>query len=285
MSKIRNSWSLIKASAAVLRADKELIIFPIVSSIGVLIVTATFAFPMLLAGFFDSLFEGESQVFGYFVGFAFYIVQYTVIIFANSALVGAAMIRLRGGDPTVGDGFRIAFKHIGSILVYALLSATVGMILRWLSERGKLLGRIVASAAGMAWNLATYLVVPVLVIEEVGPWEAVKRSANLLKKTWGEQIVGNFGIGAVFGLLAFAVILLGALVFFIVIPTQSITLIALTALAFVLIFVFMGLIQSTLNGIYVAAVYRYAAEGETSGFFDEEMVRGAFRLKKEKENK
>ena len=66
------------------------------------------------------------------------------------------------------------------------------MILRWLSERG-LLGRIVASLFGLAWNIVTYLVVPILVVEGIGPIEAVKRSGALLKKTWGEQIVGNFG--------------------------------------------------------------------------------------------
>ena len=118
-ARVRNSWTLIKASADVLRADKELIVFPIVSAIGVLIVTASFALPMFVAGFFDSVFAGEAQILGFFVGFLFYIVQYFVIIFANSALVGAAMIRLRGGDPTVGDGFRIAMQHIGAILGYA----------------------------------------------------------------------------------------------------------------------------------------------------------------------
>ncbi len=191
LKKLSNSWALIKASAAVLRADKELIVFPIISAIGVLIVTLTFAFPMMLAGMFDSLLKGKSQVFGFIVGFVFYVVQYTVIIFANSALVGAAMIRLRGGDPTVGDGFRIAMKHIGSILLYALISATVGTILRWISERSKMLGRIVASLVGMAWNLATYLVVPVLVVEGVDPMTAIKRSASLLKQSWGELCVAD----------------------------------------------------------------------------------------------
>jgi site-specific recombinase len=119
--------------------------------------------------------------------------------------------------------------------------------------------------------------VPVLVVEGVGPMEAIKRSANLLKKTWGEQIVGNFSIGLVFGLLTVLVILLGIPIFIWVISTNSPALIALTALLFVLIFVFVGLINATLTGIYVAAVYRYAAEGEASGFFSEEMVRGAFR--------
>jgi len=276
-TRIQNSWTLIKASAAVLRADKELVVFPIVSAIGVLVVTVSFALPTILAGFLDTLLEGQAQILGFAVGFLFYVVQYTVIIFANSALVGAAMIRLRGGDPTVGDGFRVAMKHIGAILGYALISATVGMILRWLSERGKTVGRITSSIVGLAWNLATYLVVPVLVVEGVGPVEAIKRSGNLLKKTWGEQIVGNFSIGLVFGLLAVLLIILGIPIFILVASTHSPVLIALTALLFVLMFVFMGLISSTLNGIYVAAVYRYAAEGEASGFFSAEMVQEAFR--------
>ena len=134
-NKIKNSWNLMKASAAVLRADKELMIFPIISSIGVLIVTATFAFPMMAADIFDKMGSGNAQYVTYIVLFLFYVVQYTVIIFANSALIGAAMIRLNGGDPTVGDGFRIAFQHIGNILGYALLSATVGLVLRMISER------------------------------------------------------------------------------------------------------------------------------------------------------
>jgi len=277
-ARIRNSWALIKASAGVLRADKELVVFPIVSSIGLLMVTASFALPMLLAGFFDALFDGKAQILGAVVGFAFYAVQYTVIIFANAALIGAATIRLRGGDPTVKDGFRIAFQHIGVIISYALVSATAGMILRWLSERGKL-GRVVSSIAGLAWNLATYLAVPVLVLEDVGPWQAIQRSASLLKKTWGEQIAGNLSVGLILGLAVVGVILLGIPVFFLVIQTGSVALIVVTALLFVLVFMLLGLIHSTLNGIYVAAVYRYAAEGETGGMFSPEMVQGAFKVK------
>jgi hypothetical protein len=222
---------------------------------------------------------GRARVLGFIVGFLFYVVQYTVIIFANSALVGAAMIRLRGGDPTVSDWLRIAMQHIGAILGYALISATVGTILRMISERGKTVGRIVSSILGLAWNLATYLAVPVLVVEGVGPLEAVKRSANLLKKTWGEQIVGNFSIGVVFGLLTMLVILLFIPVIVLAVSSGSAVLIALAVMVLVLVLVFMGLINSTLNGIYIAAVYRYAAEGDAGSFFSEEMVQGAFRLK------
>ena len=129
MDRIRNSWELVKASAGVLQADKELIVFPVVSSLALLLVTATFAIPFLLSSLFDSIIAGESRVLGFIVPFAFYLVQYFVIIFSNTALVGAAMIRLEGGDPTLADGFRIAWERVGNIFGYALVSATVGMIL------------------------------------------------------------------------------------------------------------------------------------------------------------
>lgn len=276
-TRIANSWELVKASAAVLRADKELILFPIVSSIGVLIVTATFAVPMLLAGIFDTLLAGESRVFGVVVAFLFYVVQYLVIFFANSALVGAAMIRLRGGDPTVGDGFRIAFSHLRVIVGYALIAATVGLILRWLSERRGALGRIAASLLGLAWNIATFLVVPVLVVEDVGPMDAIRRSVELLKRTWGEQIAGNLSIGLIFGLLTFAVVLLGVPVIVLAAMSKSVVLIVLAILILVLALVFLGLINSALSGIYTAAVYQYAVTGETAGYFRQDLVQNAFR--------
>ena len=208
LTRLSNSWELVKASVAVLRDDKELIIFPIISTVGVLLVTISFALPMIFAGVFDSLISGQENnagVISFIVAFLFYVAQYFVIIFFNSALIGAAMIRLRGGDPTLSDGFRIAFSHIGSIFGYALIASTVGIILRTISERSNFLGRIVVSLIGLAWNLATFLVVPVLVVEEVGPFEAVKRSAQLLRRTWGEQIAGNLSIGVFFGALTIAV--------------------------------------------------------------------------------
>jgi hypothetical protein len=270
---------LVKASAAVLRADKELILFPILSMVGVLIVTVTFAVPMILAGVLETVTEQGGQAVGVVVGFLFYVVQYCVIFYANTALVGAALIRLEGGDPTVRDGFRIASQRLGTIIGYALIAATVGMILRALAERGGLLGRIVSSLIGMAWNMATFLVVPVLVVEDVGPLEAVQRSAQLLKKTWGEQIVGNLSIGLVFGLIGLLVFLGGLPLIILAVGTDSVAVIGLAVLLFVLALVTVGVLSSTLSGIYSAAVYRYAAEGNVSGHFDADLVQSAFRHK------
>jgi len=267
------SWNLVKASWSVLRDDKELIIFPIVSAFAAMGVMIIFAVPGFLL-----YAAGGNEILGFILAFLFYLVLYTVMTFANSALVGAALIRLRGGDPTVGDGFQIAFSRLGTILGYALIAATVGMILQMLNERGTL-GKIVRSILGTAWNLITYLVVPVLVVENVGPIEAVKRSAALLKRTWGEQVTGGAGMGIVFFLFfVLATILAGAGVF-VGVALDSVGLIVAFVIFGVLMYVALALISSTLGGIYSAAVYRYAAEGETGNQFAPELIQNAFRTK------
>lgn len=280
--RISNSWKLVKASFNVLKADKELLIFPIVSSIASLIVLATFAIPMFLTGLLEG-FAGDAnpatKILSYTVAFTFYLTQYFVIIFSNSAIVGAAMIRLKGGDPTVRDGFRIAFDHIGSIFGYAVISATVGMILRWISERGSL-GQIVSFLGGLAWGLATYLVIPILVIENVGPIEGVKRSTKMLKETWGEQIVGNFGIGTITGLLTVAIIIVGALLAFALAAAANSVIPVFILLAVVVVLVIaINLVGTALNGIYTAALYRYAVEGDTGGMFEKELIADSIRRK------
>ena len=279
MSRISNSWELVKASWNVLLADKELVIFPIISFFASMVVVATFIVPMIFAGAFDAIFAGGSQVFGFLVGFVFYIFLYFVTFFFNSALVGAAMIRLEGGDPTVGDGLRIAMQHIGSIFGYAVIAATVGMILRAISERSGILGRIVISIIGFVWNIATFLVVPVLVVEKVGPVDGVKRSAELLKKTWGEQIAGNFSIGLIFTLLFFAVIIGSGLLIAVAFMANLIWLGITLILLDIVVLIVLGLISSSLNGIFTAAVYQFATTGE-SKYFDPEMVKNTFKQKR-----
>jgi len=279
--KLSNSWELVKASAAVLQADKELLLFPVISAVLSILVVVTFAVPAMLAGVFASGFPEATGIpaAGYAAVLLFYVVQYFVIFFCNTALVGAALIRLRGGDPTVADGFRIAASRAGDILGYALIAATVGMLLRAISERSGLLGRLVVGLLGLAWNLATFLVVPVLVVEDVGPIEAIRQSASYLKRTWGEQIVGNLGMGLVFGLISLGTLAAGVVLLVAAAATESAALIIFVAVCLLLAFVAIALVSSALSGVYAAAVYRYAAEGQTGGFFTPAMVRSAFRRK------
>lgn len=277
---LSNSWALVKASANVLRLDKELMVFPLLSGVATVLVTASFFIPVLAIGgptAIGAWAEEGGTYLAYVVAFLFYLVQYTVIFFFNSALVGAALIRLDGGDPTVGDGLAIAGKRMGSIVGYAAVAATVGMLLRAISERVGFLGRIAVGLLGMGWTLATYLAVPVLVTKDVGPLDAVKESAALFKRTWGEQVVGNFGMGwavALMNLSWIAVCVLAGIVAGQIAPAAVLAVVVVAVVGFILL----ALFASALKGVYTAALYRYASTGD-SGLFDPSMVEGAFRPK------
>jgi len=278
VEKISNSFALVRASANVVMSDKELLVFPLLSGVATILVTATFVAPIFLAGgtqlFAD---EGPVGLAGTVAMFGFYVVQYGVIFFFNAALVGAALIRLDGGDPTIGDGLAIASKRMGSILGYAVIAATVGMILRAISERGGFIGRLAAGLVGMSWTFASYLTVPVLVTKDIGPIDAVKESAMIFKRTWGEQVAGNFGVGAAMTLLMLGWMGVGVLTIYL--AAQVSTTAVLPAVAIMVLgAVMIGLFGATLSGVYTAALYRYAMTGEVSDF-DARMMGNAFRPK------
>jgi hypothetical protein len=273
-----NSFALVKASANVLRLDKELMVFPLMSGIATVLVAASFIAPIFMIG--PEIFvEGESASYAaYAFGFLFYLVQYFVIFFFNAALVGAALIRLDGGDPTVSDGLAIASKRMGSILGYAAIAATVGMVLRFIAERAGFLGRIVTGLIGLAWTLTTYLTVPILVTKDIGPVDAVKESVAIFKRTWGEQVVGNFGMSLAVTLMGISWTCVGFVMMFLATPMGAYGVVPAIAI-WVLGYVFLALFASALNGIYTAALYRYAITGD-AGYFDADILGNAFRPKK-----
>jgi hypothetical protein len=273
-AKFSRSWELVKASAAVLRSDKELLVFPVVSGIATLLVLATFALPVLTL----KLFENGVGPLGYALGFLFYLCQYFVIFFFNSALVGAAMIRLNGGDPTVADGLRIARERIVPILGYAAIAATVGLLLKAMKNKDNFIVSMLASLLGTAWTVASFLVVPVLVANKIGPIDAVKKSIELLKTTWGENAVGQLGIGFVFGFIMVGVIIVGvalSILGFTVSPYVGATLAVLAVLSALTV----AIIQSALSGVYAAALYRFANDGKAPQGFEGMGLQTAFQAK------
>lgn len=281
-ARLSRSWTLVKASASVLRQDKELLVFPMVSLVALGFVMAAFILPIFGLGMLDGLSGGSSHAIeagAYVIAFLFYFCQYFVIFFFNAALVGAAMIRLEGGNPTLGDGLRIAFSRVGAIAGYAFISATVGMILRAIQERVGFIGKIVVAMLGVGWALATYLVVPVLVVRKVGPIDAIKESALLLKKTWGENVIGQAGIGLAFGFIFMGVILVSIVLLFGAFASGSVPVIVATAIVILLAIGLTGLVQAALGGIYAAALYRYASTGKPTPGFEPETLKLAFAPK------
>lgn len=282
--KFARSWALMKASAAVLRSDKSLLVFPLLSGLCTLLVAASFLIPVgLMAigeGHAGARVEEGMSAGAYLLMFGFYLVQYFVIIFFQTALTGVALMHLRGEPTSVAAGFALARARLPQILGYALIAATVGLVLRMIQERLGLLGRLVVGFIGLAWTVATFLVVPVLVSKDVGPIDAVKESVGLLKRSWGENLIGNGGIGIVFGLLMVLAVLVGAVLIGAAVATQSVVAIVVAAVIVVMGFVLLGLVQASLQGIYSAALYRYAESGEASVGFDQALLQQAFAPKK-----
>lgn len=284
--KFARSWALMKASAMVLRSDKSLLVFPLLSGLCTLLVAASFLIPVALM-VIDGEHSGQDfhqrmSAGAYLLMFAFYLVQYFVIIFFQTALTGVALMHLRGEPTSVGAGFALARSRLPHILGYALIAATVGLVLRMVQERLGLIGRLVVGFLGLAWTVATFLVVPILASEDMGPVDAVKRSVELLKRSWGENLIGNGGIGVVFGLLMLVAVLVGAVLIGGAFALQSIVAIVLAVTVVVLGFILLGLVQSSLQGIYSAALYRYAETGDASVGFDQALLEQAFRSKQKK---
>ncbi|MGC1549047.1 MAG: DUF6159 family protein [Rhodanobacter sp.] len=282
--KFARSWALMKASAGVLRSDKSLLMFPLLSGLCTLPVAASFLIPMgvaLMAGGHAGELTDRRMSLGYYVVlFAFYLVQYFVIIFFNTALAGAALQRLRGEPTSLSAGIAVARSRWDSILGYALIAATVGLLLRMLQERLGFIGRLVVGFFGLAWTVATFLVVPVLASQDTGPIDAVKHSVELLKRTWGENLIGNAGLGVAFGLMTFLALLVAALLIGGAIALQSVAAIVIVGALVLVGLTLLSLIQASLHGVYAAALYRYAEEGQVGGGFDQALLESAFRTKK-----
>lgn len=279
-ARFSRSWKLVKASAEVLRQDKELMLFPLFSSIAAIMVAASFILPVALSGGFDQVESaGSTEPWLWFWVFTFYLSQYFVIFFFNSALVGAAMIRLNGGDPTVADGLRIASGKIGVIFGYAMIAATVGLILRMLEERLGIIGQWIVALIGVAFTVATFLTVPVLVSKDIGPLDAVKESASLLKKTWGENLIGNGGIGLAFLAVYLALFAVGGGLLYLAAMSGSAALMAALIGVVIIGFIVAALLQAALQGVYSAALYQYATNGQVGGAFSTDVMQDAFKLK------
>jgi len=280
--RLARGWELAKASWKVLKLDKELLFFPLLSGVACLLVLASFAVPLWGTDYFETVMDEEAAAgqdpVAYVILFAFYFANYFVIVFFNSALVGCAIIRFKGGDPTLGDGFRAAGARLPQIVAWALVSATVGLVLRVVESRSERAGQFVAGLLGMAWSAVTYFVVPVIVIEKTGPIEAAKRSFAILRKTWGEALSANFGIGFIVilaGLLGLVPIVLG----FFALGAGLVPLAVALFVCGVVLMILVALISSALNAIVVGALYLYAADGTVPQHFDGDLLRGAFVAK------
>jgi len=261
--KFSYTWELMTASWDVLKQDKELLVFPLISGISCLAVLASFAAPLWYTGNWhppgrDA--HWQQQVAYYGVLFLFYLCNFAVITFFNTAIIAGAIDRMSGGDPTVRSCLSAAFSRLSLIFGWAIVSATVGLVLRFIEDRSEKVGSFVAGLLGMGWSVASYLVVPILVAERKSPIDALKASASLLKKTWGEQLIGNFSFGLVFFLLSIPAYLAIGFAFYAGAAMKLIPLAIVAGAVGVSYLIVLALVQSALASIFQAALYLHTRQ-------------------------
>ena len=279
--RLSNGWRIGKISLKTIQENPSLMLFPIISGFSLILVTLSFfgggymLFGTDIIAAADSSGSGSEtavSAFVYFLVFLFYLINYFVIVFFNVGLVHCAKMILEGKETSVGEGINYALTRISSILAWAVLAATVGLILKTIQERAGALGGFITSAIGMVWGIATYFVVPVIAYEDVSPFEAVKRSGQMIKDKWGESIGANFSFGlfALIGIL-FVAIPIGYLVGAMINPIVGIV-------AGILIFLLVQTAVSAANMVFLAAAYQHVNE-EPTGYFESDVLDDMFTRK------
>lgn len=274
------SKQLVKESWAILKQDKELVAIPIIATICSTIVLVLFA----VAGYFLQLrygLENPGQPIYYLLVFVYYLAAYFVVAFFSAVLVTCVSIRMKGGNPTLKQGIDNAMAHLGTLLLWSLVSATVGVILRLISERAGIFGRIGVWIVGVVWSLATFFIIPVLVLENLSVGQGIKRSKEIFLKTWGQNVVGGIGMGLFFGLLFLGVLVVavGAIIAVSNLAHPLIPMIIIGAL-FAIFTVILAIISSTLSNIFHVALYNFAANGAAPAGISPELIQGAFKPKR-----
>lgn len=276
MGRIATGWALTKQSWVVLKNDRSLVIFPILSAIFASIAVVVIMVPAVFA---DAIVQGGNNQEGIIAAIGAAVTIYVSTFFAiffNVALAACAARSLRGEDTKVSEGISAAMRQLGPILGWTLVAGTVGVILRVLENRLPLLGQIAVAIAGAAWSVATFFIVPVIAMEGTGPFASLKRSVQVIKAKWGEGATGQVAISGATGLIVFGIVFVGGAGVYALMAVHlapvAIAIGVVTAAAVIVV----AVVSSALNSIFRVAVYQYAITGQAPVAFDPQMVQAAF---------
>ncbi len=284
--RFKRSWEVTKQTFSIMMHDKEILLFPILAAIFSLIAFVALVAPVFVTAFVTgALGSDASPLLLYFGIFLFYFVSAFFSVFFNAGVVHIAKTRMDGGDATFMDGIRAAFSHLGKLIQWSLLTATVGLILNMLESQARqkggiigMLGRIATSLLGLAWAIVSTFVVPAIILKDQGPIDALKSSTAAIKKTWGESLVKWFGLStvknAILLLLSLFFLLPGILSFGISV-SLAVFLIAMWLIGMMLV----SVVFKAADMIFDTALFVYADTGKEPAMFTGGVIKNAFHKK------
>jgi Family of unknown function (DUF6159) len=271
--RLSNGWTIAMNSFKVLRENQQLIIFPILSGISLILIMASFFTAALgFSGWKIDNMNEPNTILSYAILFAYYIANYFVVVFFNMALVHCTSLYFKGEEVTVKKGIQFSMSRIGTIFAWAVLAGSVGAILKIIQENVGTLGKIITGIIGIVWGVATFFVVPVIAYENLGPIDAFKRSSQLMREKWGQSI----GAGFSFGLIQLAGIIIVAIIgFSIGAAIHPVAGIAAAVLSFLLL----QTVISAAQTIFVSSVY-HNINGDPVEHYNQQFVDNLFVSKK-----
>ena len=267
----RRTWGLAKSSMTVIRLDRELLVLPVLNAVAAVVFGLVL---WIIASGLGADFSGNSDSDGGgMIALAVLgLLGLNVInTFFKGALVSGAHERFTGGDPTIGSSLSGAAGRLHRLLPWALMATTVGIIMSIIERQGGQLGRIARGLFDMAWGVITFLIIPVVMFDDLGPIKGLKRSGQLLRTSWGENLTAQVG----FGLLTIVMAIPGIIL--IVLGGSSglwpLLIIGVLAVMFAMV------VAAALNGIFQTALYLYVTTGSTPTGFGEEQLSSSFNEK------
>ncbi|MCL9816814.1 DUF6159 family protein [Natronocalculus amylovorans] len=260
-SRLKTGWTLTKDSLSVIRDHPKLLVFPLLAGLSSIFFLVLFFLPMVIADVIGGGLE-------YIVLFGLYFVTTFFSTYFSAALVHASNEVFHGREPQIRESMTAINPHIGPIVVWSLISATVSILFRMLENSDTPVASIMRSIFAIGWSIMTFFIVPVLVFEDVTATSMFKRSGETFRDTWGETLGAGFGITAI--VLGIGVILvISAVAISIPLLVLSAGLgVLLTIVLVALAMVFTYLISQTIWGIAKTALYVYATEGVAPSQFE-----------------
>ncbi len=256
-ARISNGWKVAKISINVVRTHKELLIFPVLSGLSICLVLASlFGIASGTFGLRGIDSGTASRGIGYLAMFAFYVINYFIVVFFNMSLMHAAKQYFIGEEVSISKSLQYSVSRLHYIFLWVVFSATVGVVLRILQDNLGWVGKLLIGILGIAWSAATFFVIPILAYENVRPAEALKRSTNLMKEKWGEGITANFSIGLL-GFMAFVMVGIASMSISALVNEQA------GIIVFAVSMLFLVILGSALNSIIISAIYNEVQDSNT----------------------
>lgn len=212
MESFSKGWNFLKQAWQMALADKDLIkpsfyalfVGFIVSLVGVIpIVLAA-----LLLGTESMIGRAVLGVFGALLVFA----QYAVTYIFSAMTVKLIYDYLSHGDGRIDQAWQIVQRDWLDILSLAAASTLVNMVKNWVKGNGRnrnFIRESIANLIDTVWTEATFLVLPIMVVEDENLKDGLKRATYIAKNNLLLIGISAIGVRWVTGLIGFVLVVIG----------------------------------------------------------------------------